>query len=254
MTSPQLEDGHTKIANELLEAIIRCKLPGDEGQIFWTIIRKTYGFNKKMDGITLSQFCLATGLIKPNACRALSNLITKNMIIKSDKGLIPTYRIQKDYTKWLPLSKLITLSDSIKTIIKSDNSGVIKSDKLQKTINNTKDNVTKRPKKFSDTDLELTALLFSLILENDSGSRVIRMTGNQLDSWIDECRKLRDLDKRTPEQIESVIEWCQEDNFEKTVVLSMPKLRKRFDELLLKSKKDIPQPKKYASEAFLEGE
>lgn len=151
MVSPQIENGYTKIANELLDAIVRCKLPGDEGQVFWTIIRKTYGFNKKMDRIALSQFNLATGLLKPNVCRALSNLIKKNMIIKSDKENLSSYRIQKDYTKWKPLSKLIMLSDSIKSVIKSDKRPLsdsinYKRNNIQKTILQKKERVSPEPK------------------------------------------------------------------------------------------------------------
>ena len=124
MVSPQIENGYTKIANELLDAIVRCKLPGDEGQVFWTIIRKTYGFNKKMDRIALSQFNLATGLLKPHICRALSKLIEKNMITKSGKGNLPSYRLQKDYTKWKSLPKSVILPHLVTPITESGNSAL----------------------------------------------------------------------------------------------------------------------------------
>jgi len=90
------------------------------------------------------------------------------------------------------------------------------------------------PKKFSDIDIQLTNLLIEKILENNPKSRVQRMGQKIIESWRNECRKLREIDNRTPEDIEAVINWCQEDDFEKTVVLSMPKLRERFDSLWLK--------------------
>ena len=108
MASPQVEDGYTMIANELLEAISRKLLSGDEHRIFWTILRKTYGFKKRTDQISLSQFVLATGINKQNICRVLSKLIKKNMIIKIDNKSIRSYSIQKDYTTWEPLSKKTT--------------------------------------------------------------------------------------------------------------------------------------------------
>ncbi len=60
------------------------------------------------------------------------------------------------------------------------------------------------------------------------------MTQKTKEDWYNECRKLREIDNRSPEDIEAVINWCQEDDFEKIVVLSMPKLRERFDSLWLK--------------------
>jgi len=90
------------------------------------------------------------------------------------------------------------------------------------------------PKTFSDTDIRLTNLLIEKILENDPKSRVQRMGQKTKEVWFNECRKLRQIDNRRPEEIEAIINWCQEDDFEKTVVLSMPKLRERFGSLWLK--------------------
>jgi len=42
------------------------------------------------------------------------------------------------------------------------------------------------------------------------------------------------IDKRTPENIESVIRWCQADSFWKTNILSPEKLRKQYDQLYMK--------------------
>lgn len=92
------------------------------------------------------------------------------------------------------------------------------------------------PKTFSDIDIHLTNLLIEKILENDPKSRVQRIRQKTIESWHNECRRLREIDNRRPEDIEAVINWCQEDDFEKTIVLSMPKLRIRFDELWLKHK------------------
>lgn len=230
MASPQVENGYTKIANELLEAYSKIRLSGEENQIFWIIIRKTYGFEKKEDNISLSQFVLSTGINKPNVCRALSNLIEKNMIIKNDNNNITNYRIQKDYTQWRPLSKKIMLSKKIIEIIKKDNKTVIKKDTYKRN-KNTKETLTK------PDDIKLTNLLIEKILENNPKSRVNDMTQKQKESWFNECRLLKN--KWSAKDIEIVILFTQQDEFEKTVVLSMAKLRKRFDSLVLKAKREI---------------
>lgn len=136
MANPQKENGYTMIANELLEALVRIRISGEARQVLDMIFRKTYGFHKKEDTIALSQFCLATGLKKPIVCRALAKLIEMNLIIKKDNGDGIIYRFNKDYTTWKPLSKKITLSKKIMTVIKKDNASL-------SLLSTTKDNTTK---------------------------------------------------------------------------------------------------------------
>ena len=133
MTSPQLENGFTQIANELLEALARIRIPGESRQILDVVIRKTYGFHKKEDPISLSQFVLATGIKRPNIIRAIKQLININLIIKNDTGITCKYSINKVFTTWRPLSKKIHVSKKISlpifnpsACIKEDNKGVSK--------------------------------------------------------------------------------------------------------------------------------
>lgn len=53
--------------------------------------------------------------------------------------------------------------------------------------------------------------------------------------WRDEARLMLDRDGRTLEQITKAIDWCQNDSFWKTNVMSMPKLREKFDQIRLKA-------------------
>lgn len=88
-------------------------------------------------------------------------------------------------------------------------------------------------------DIDLTQLLINKILENDIRSSSCRkMTEENQRTWIDDCRKLREIDERTPAEIRAIIEWCQNDNFWKANILSMGTLRKKFDRLFLQAKRD----------------
>jgi hypothetical protein len=49
--------------------------------------------------------------------------------------------------------------------------------------------------------------------------------------WHDAARLLIDRDKNTVEEIREVIRWCQLDEFWKDNILSMPTLRKKFEQL-----------------------
>jgi hypothetical protein len=88
-----------------------------------------------------------------------------------------------------------------------------------------------------EIDIKLVQVLIDLMIENNPESSTIkRLTPKRQEEWIRQCRLLRDRDKRTPEEIEAVIRFCQADNFWKGNILSMPKLREKWDQLWMKAK------------------
>jgi phage replication O-like protein O len=105
MANPQKENGHIDIANEIAEALARWHLSSYEQRILWVVFRKTWGWHKKEDWISLSQFCVATGLARSHTCRALKMLVRQNIITKGGTTYSPLYRIQKDFDKWKALPK-----------------------------------------------------------------------------------------------------------------------------------------------------
>lgn len=52
-------------------------------------------------------------------------------------------------------------------------------------------------------------------------------------AWRTAARLLLDADGRTVEQVLNAIDWCQNDTFWKANILSMPKLREKYDQLRL---------------------
>jgi len=115
MPSPQVENGFVRIASEIIDALVSYRVPGEQMQCLLFIIRKTYGYAKKEDMISNSQFCKATGLKSPNVSRAITGLVNKKIVIKKDNGKVPIYQFNKHYNQWASLSKKIT-------VIKKDNS------------------------------------------------------------------------------------------------------------------------------------
>ncbi len=103
MSAPQLENGYTRIANEILEALAKIKLSPYETRLMWIIFRKTYGNNgKKMDRISLSQFSEWTGIDRRNVRRALASLLAREVVAASPNGNGINYGLQKDYERWKP--------------------------------------------------------------------------------------------------------------------------------------------------------
>ena len=121
MTSPQLENGYTKIANEILEALAKIRISGEARQMLDVIIRKTYGFNKKIEAIPTSKFVELTGLSPMAIYKARKKLLELNLITISQKGesQILNYSFQKNHKDWKPLSKKEALSQ------KGDGEGAI---------------------------------------------------------------------------------------------------------------------------------
>ena len=103
--NPQVENGHTDIANELMEEFAKTRIPGEARQVLDFILRKTYGWHKKEDAISLSQFMEGTNLKKQPIVRSLYKLLQMHLIIKQKKNKVTYYSFNKDYDQWKPLSK-----------------------------------------------------------------------------------------------------------------------------------------------------
>jgi len=106
MANPQKEDGYTAIANEIMEALCRSSPGGSEGQVLWAIIRKTYGWHKKADRISISQLSEMTGVSRRMVIYAIKNLEAKNMITvnrSNEHGVCGTnsIAIQKNHEEWV---------------------------------------------------------------------------------------------------------------------------------------------------------
>jgi len=116
MANPQVEEGFVPIANEIAEALMRVNLSPYESRVLWFIFRKTYGWSKKTDWLTLSQFAKCIQLDRRLIFRAIKSLAAKNMIVieKDDSGSI-RYGFQKDHEGWI-------------TVIKKDDKPVISRD------------------------------------------------------------------------------------------------------------------------------
>jgi len=105
MPNPQLEDGFLKLANEVVDSFTKYHLSGNEWQLLWVVIRKTYGFNKKEDAISLTQFQKETNLSRPAVVESLHKLVVKNILVVKKILYINTYGFNKDYSTWTSSEK-----------------------------------------------------------------------------------------------------------------------------------------------------
>jgi phage replication O-like protein O len=100
MTKPQLEDGFTRIANELFEAILGFGLSGTEYAVVFAIIRKTYGYGKKEDDMSASQIGEMIGKHRNHVTVAINELVSKSVLNKRQGSYGMILGINKDYQNW----------------------------------------------------------------------------------------------------------------------------------------------------------
>jgi phage replication O-like protein O len=108
MANPQKENGYTAIANEILDKLIKYRLPGEQRQVLDFVIRKTYGYNKKRDAISLSQFEEATCMARSSVIRARDSLVTKRLLLVSNQKVTSSakvYEFNKDFDEWEVVTK-----------------------------------------------------------------------------------------------------------------------------------------------------
>lgn len=80
---------------------------------------------------------------------------------------------------------------------------------------------------------KLANRLYEKILENNPQHKK-----PNFQEWSNDIRLMMERDQRTDEQIEYLIDWCQQNAFWKVNILSPSKLREKFDQLVLKVKQD----------------
>jgi phage replication O-like protein O len=97
--------GFVRIHHAIMERLAQTELTGRQARILWALLRRTYGYNKKEDAISLSQFCDDTRLKKAHASVTLKELVERHIIYRKDagagRGHVATYGFNKYFEQWL---------------------------------------------------------------------------------------------------------------------------------------------------------
>ena len=220
---PELKNGYTKIANELIEAIVKTNFNAYQIRVLFAIIRKTYGWNKKQDWIPLSQLVELTGIAKSHVSRAKKELSLRKIVTQRGNQI----QLNKYYQQWEKLPNGVTpyrVTQRGNTVTQRDNK------KLPNWAHSKekKETYSKEIYNVESQEIRLAELLFKKILENDPKAKK-----PNLQKWAIHIDRLIRIDKREPDEIERVIEWCQEDYFWRSNILSTTKLRKNYQQAKL---------------------
>lgn len=207
-----LDDGYTRIANELLEAIASADLTARQLKLMLAYVRKTYGFNKKTDRIADEQIALLTGLSRQNVNKAKKELLSMNCLFMDGYQI----GVNKEVSAWR-FSKCLQVSNLVS---KQETKGVFKLETKQvsnpethkrHSLKTTKDNINKPPKSpktasFDPNCVELPEWLSPAVWK----------------SWVDYRRDLKKSIKsqQTVTQAINLLERCKSNGYQPEEIIN----------------------------------
>lgn len=200
MASPQIEDGYTKIANEIMDALTSAHLSGQELSVALFVIRKTYGFNKTEDFIALSQMMTAVGMSKVRASQVVRSLeLMKILTVKENiNGLTKKYSFNKDFDTWDTVKEKLNRKGKTKRTVK-----VLRNGPLRKTLTTketiTKETITKETippisPKIPEWVPEKTFLEYQ-------ASRSKKLKPASFDKFFKKLKRLSEISRASPEDV-----------------------------------------------------
>ena len=149
-----LDDGFTRIANELLEAVMRAGLSQHQLLVFMAVMRKTYGFNKKSDWVSNEQLSELTGIL-PHKCSAAKSVLVKRGILTQTGRVIGINKAVSEWsslpvkgTEKKPYLKKVTLPESGKKSLPESGNAYYPNqvNTKDKHTKDNKDNINNPPK------------------------------------------------------------------------------------------------------------
>ena len=115
MANPQIENGYTAVANEILDHLYKQPLNGTELKVIMCILRYTFGFQRKSHKLS------ATFIAKWGNCdlrtvkRALKKLQQDRVIIyinSEQRGVTAELMFNKDYEQWCTGGQNVTSGEN----------------------------------------------------------------------------------------------------------------------------------------------
>jgi phage replication O-like protein O len=227
-------NGHVDIPNEVMEKLAKTRIPGEARQVLDFILRKTWGWHKNHEWLSLDDFRKGTGLNKPHIYWGIKRLLEMNLITRktgTKKGneFQARYGIQNHFENWKPGPKKVTGPKMVTVGTKYGPDGD------QKQIPYTKRNSLKETHKrnylVNSDEMTLSSLLFERINQNRERLELSPLKKPNLQKWAQEIYLILGKDGIEPRDVREIILWCQGNSFWWKNILSTRKLREQFERL-----------------------
>ncbi|EDS0749416.1 replication protein [Salmonella enterica] len=260
-----LDDGYTRLANELLDAVMCSGLPETELCILMAVWRKTYGYNKKMDWISNEQLEEMIQKHHTHCSTAKNSLIRKKVLIQEGRRVGMNIHISEWQTKNngfcktlakpaketlaevanAPKQKLLTTKDKLtKDNIKrstSENSDESSDDRLKRFLSAHPEAAIYTPsgaKWATAEDQQCAEWIFALADKVKPITKKLRIV-----AWANDVRLMRELDGHTHREICEMFLWASKDAFWYINIRSPAKLRAKWDTLALHREDTTRKPR-----------
>ena len=259
-----VDEGYTRIANELLDALVEADLTKHQYKVMLAMMRKTYGFNKSFDRITNTQIAEMVKLPHTRVCTAKNELLDMKILIM-DGRKIGVNKVISDWVFKVPRNRETFPETGRETFPETGNTDSPKQGNTKDTIQKTKDikissseiadAITDAPVNHSLAVVDANAKVRpEAAIQTPSGQK----WGNADDlkaaewiharavitnptlkkpnwpAWANEVRLMREADQRTHREICELYDWVSKDAFWCANVLSPATLRKQWDKLAAK--------------------
>lgn len=245
---PQVEDGYTRIADELMDALCTADFTAREFRVVHFVIKQTYGWNRKSHRMSASFIAGGTGLHESRASKVLNELIRRKVIIREGGSRSPI-ALNKHSDQWMqshsgeksaPTKRADSAHDEPAKSAQDEHTKIDKIDNpssanAEVVVHSTPSKPAKktRSKWGEPIDHELADQMFSTVFADVENPK-----RPNADAWANDFRLMRERDNRTVEQIRYLIDWTAKHDFWSGVVLSPSKLRAKWDQLAKQVKQD----------------
>jgi len=258
------DDGFTRLANDLLDALIEADLTKHQYKVALAVTRKTYGYGKKLDWVSGAQLADATGMTE-NKCRdAIRSLVARKILVREGRKIGWNTVI----SEWKNKQPQNGVNDPETGLKNNPKTGLRTTPKR----GHTKDNIQKKERKEikPSSSKNADALPDAVVTESvslaitpprpesavhtpngkfwgtaddltcaeyiHSKVLVVNPTAKTPNwaQWANDIRLMREQDGRTHHEICSLFKWANLDPFWSANVLCPKTLRKQWDKLTTK--------------------
>ena len=236
-----------QVPNAVIDELM-AELTGAELKCYLYVLRKTKGWNKEFDAISVTQFMESCNLSNRTVIDACDRLVELGLLEqKTGSNRIKIFSV-KSYEIDLSGSEESSQREK-SSVVKKVHSGSEKSSlsvvkKVHIQNNNTKNNIqntnnlslqtktsaTSPTKKFSFSDMDLA-------MAKEMFARIQKLNPNHkqpnFEAWANDIRLLGERDGKSHSEIIELFEWANQDRFWQANILSPRKLREKWDVLVL---------------------
>lgn len=256
-----LDDGYLRLSNTLVDALCRVSLSGRQFRVMLAIIKKTYGFNKKIDWIVADQIreLMNYDSAYTHICADIRELKKRKLIVEDGRKIGPNPIVsewvlcpENDKMTNKSRDRNLSLEEPKTVTAMTENSHFYdRKQSPQKKDNITKDTIQKissshiadamadmqvKPDAAIQTpngklwgtkdDLTCAEFIYSRVL-------MVNPTAKKPNwpDWANQVRLMRMQDNRTHHEICKLFKFANTDSFWASNVLCPKTLRKQWDKL-----------------------